>query len=342
MASNNASIHGAILDILYKYYSFEAGLQALQSNKVGFSDPTKFNDPMEGQLWLHTNEVTTSYWSKTLESTGILCMTEDPVNPLMWSHYGNNHTGFAIGYKANDPIFSDQNDTICSAENGHVFFEPDFEFSDVSVALGKAKHWLQDGLPNTDCTELKQAIRHLFLLKQCCWKYEKEVRIVKLLSCPTYFTDKWIQHTGNNAEPLSQPLEPGVSLANSSRISLLPVSKNTICDVVLGMRNPLISGNARIEASQELHDVVDSIEGPISVAKWDQAGKIRKRDLQNEVTWGWPQVTSAVRLKPQQVKAIADKISTGSQLDEGMTVASYHSGSVVATWDRELRERGRY
>lgn len=29
---------------------------------------------------------------------GVLCLTRDPTSILMWSHYGKNHTGFAIEF----------------------------------------------------------------------------------------------------------------------------------------------------------------------------------------------------------------------------------------------------
>ncbi|MEZ8187544.1 DUF2971 domain-containing protein [Shewanella sp. 5S214] len=38
------------------------------------------------------------YWNKKSETVGILSLSSDPVNTLMWSHYGDNHSGICIGY----------------------------------------------------------------------------------------------------------------------------------------------------------------------------------------------------------------------------------------------------
>ena len=36
--------------ILYKYYNFNAGKSALESERVGFRTPTYFNDPFEASV----------------------------------------------------------------------------------------------------------------------------------------------------------------------------------------------------------------------------------------------------------------------------------------------------
>ena len=36
--------------ILYKYYSFNSGKSALESERVGFRTPTHFNDPFEASV----------------------------------------------------------------------------------------------------------------------------------------------------------------------------------------------------------------------------------------------------------------------------------------------------
>ncbi|RUO31651.1 hypothetical protein CWE12_01235 [Aliidiomarina sedimenti] len=38
------------------------------------------------------------YWNEKAETAGVLSLSSDPINTLMWSHYGNNHSGICIGY----------------------------------------------------------------------------------------------------------------------------------------------------------------------------------------------------------------------------------------------------
>ncbi|WP_345886716.1 DUF2971 domain-containing protein [Shewanella algae] len=38
------------------------------------------------------------YWDNKAETVGILSLSSNPSNTLMWSHYGDNHSGICIGY----------------------------------------------------------------------------------------------------------------------------------------------------------------------------------------------------------------------------------------------------
>lgn len=42
-----------------------------------------------------------SFLSATLKNVGVLCLSKDSKNILMWSHYAQNHTGFVIEFKIN-------------------------------------------------------------------------------------------------------------------------------------------------------------------------------------------------------------------------------------------------
>ena len=39
---------------------------------------------------------------------GILCLTEDPSNLLMWAHYADNHRGFAMGIDDAHPVWNER------------------------------------------------------------------------------------------------------------------------------------------------------------------------------------------------------------------------------------------
>ena len=120
---------------LYKYYKFDANYNKRRlTGEVYFSSPLKFNDPLDSQLdvknntkdfseeWLsdklfelgyNTSEiiskiielrsahgieaVVTEVHKKQLEKLGILCLSENNINPIMWSYYTNNE-GYCIEY----------------------------------------------------------------------------------------------------------------------------------------------------------------------------------------------------------------------------------------------------
>ena len=124
--------------LIYKYTDFSDGsLEILSHGTIKFSRPNIVNDPFDcfpthsadtseilikstpGFLEKAANMVgkTTSdllkedpasrlqnaldsglYNYDLLERFGICCLTRDPLNLLMWSHYAQNHTGFVVEF----------------------------------------------------------------------------------------------------------------------------------------------------------------------------------------------------------------------------------------------------
>ncbi|MEO7559630.1 MAG: DUF2971 domain-containing protein, partial [Nitrosospira sp.] len=102
-------------------------------------------DP-EGQLRLmratfvkHTNKL------------GILCFTEDDLNLLMWSHYADNHKGFALQFDL---------------------------AQDVKTMLRISKVDYSNDYPRVNLNNLTNDIKVVFLRKSEGWKYEREWRMI--------------------------------------------------------------------------------------------------------------------------------------------------------------------
>lgn len=153
---------------LYKYYSTATETQLSRaintlSGRIYFSTPSKFNDPFE--LSAKVN-ISTSPLLKTLsvkekeaverifrlrppeavsaewrEKIGILCLTEDPLNILMWSHYANNHTGICIGFDRDASPFNHTKKVIYRGERPKAEFNSDPEKLIDRVLLTKSQHW---------------------------------------------------------------------------------------------------------------------------------------------------------------------------------------------------------
>ncbi|QKE63986.1 DUF2971 domain-containing protein [Aquipseudomonas campi] len=161
---------------LYKYCSISTETQLSRaldtlSGKIYFPTPSKFNDPFElsakvnifsSPLLTHLNtrekeEVQRVFRLRTpdavseewREKIGILCLTEDPLNILMWSHYAQNHTGICIGFDTGELPFSSAMQINYREERPKAEFDSD--------AL----------------------IEHVLLTKSQHWKYEKEWRVLK-------------------------------------------------------------------------------------------------------------------------------------------------------------------
>jgi hypothetical protein len=86
---------------------------------------------------------------------GIFCMSKKNDNILMWSHYADKHTGFCIGFKTDNILFS------C------------IKRVDYDKELPCIKMY------ESDWKKANELIAKSLLIKAEAWKYEKEWRIVK-------------------------------------------------------------------------------------------------------------------------------------------------------------------
>jgi hypothetical protein len=91
--------------VLYKYYSPDR-LKIFGNWKVRFSDPSVFNDVFETS-WPRNPSMSPRDRFRFLQGLGIFCLTEEPDNHLMWVHYAEQHRGFVVGFKTDDPLFSE-------------------------------------------------------------------------------------------------------------------------------------------------------------------------------------------------------------------------------------------
>lgn len=181
--------------ILYKYYSFNAGMKAVASRQLGFRKPKEFNDPFELSAFsavpdedlLDTTDglgVITPRVDSVADQVVICSLTRSPINPLMWSHYGNDHRGIVVGYDVNVPLLTEGDSTLIPVDEGSVFYshskesdtwsqrDKDNIFEIVLSALG---------IPSPE-QEIKHLMKRLLLNKSIHWAYEEEVRVVKILS----------------------------------------------------------------------------------------------------------------------------------------------------------------
>ena len=177
--------------ILYKYLSESAGLKVLENNSIGFTQPICFNDPFETQagypaqgenpIELMYNEIRSwakrSTWS---ENSGVLCFSRNPLNPLMWAHYGDKHRGLVIGIDVEKSGFADEATCLIPAQFGCIIYtqtRPTSEFIGDSfgdpISVGHTQHYPRGH---------EEKMSRLFLQKPMCWAYEEEVRVVKCIS----------------------------------------------------------------------------------------------------------------------------------------------------------------
>ena len=167
----------------------------LKNHSLWFSNPNDFNDPFDCKLdevQLHTSADIANYFNhlknrkypindlnsikkfalsnplklrdsilknreKSINNSGILCMSKSNDNLLMWSHYANAHAGVCLGFTPHEK----------SLQKGEFFHVP------LEV------NYIDSYVPTNYCAEKLEAIKYNISTKQSMWSYEQEVRILK-------------------------------------------------------------------------------------------------------------------------------------------------------------------
>lgn len=168
----------------------------IEDGTIRATSPHYFNDPAElkvqfdfnatkeekearfYEMWADKNDESCANWLRNrdlhteqydaymlrgnlLHSTGVICLTKDYNNFLMWSHYARAHSGFCIGF----------DDTIVNAlDDSNTIAQGEVEYS--------------DNLPvvNFYTSDIHDIIKALFMYKGTVWKYEEEFRVISQTS----------------------------------------------------------------------------------------------------------------------------------------------------------------
>ncbi|MDR6966925.1 hypothetical protein J2X31_000925 [Flavobacterium arsenatis] len=96
---------------------------------------------------------------------GILSLTKNWNNTLMWSHYTNSHKGFCIGFDPKDEYF--QNFLSSDLKKSKLIMEVVYSDKRVEIPLEFGKKKLEF---------------EPFITKSTDWKYEEEVRVISTLN----------------------------------------------------------------------------------------------------------------------------------------------------------------
>lgn len=184
------------------YFSFdEYALKALINNELWFARSDTFNDPFDCNIDIQFEEDDEEYiasvraalqhagrtvtnkkeaiagseelqrnWRQHLDgviaSTGVLCLSEDPSNIQMWSHYANKHTGFCVEIELSEDIET----------GGKMLIKVGYkEHPEVTIVK------LYEMLTGTSQQNI-QVFEMLMAHKEENWSYEREWRLFTDLS----------------------------------------------------------------------------------------------------------------------------------------------------------------
>ena len=102
-------------------------------------------------------------YEKVIRDFGVLCLSEENLNLLMWSHYANSHMGFAVGFD----------------------MESDFFTTGCSLPIWKPKKidYVSER-PSKFFSELSSDMKEILYTKGDIWGYENEWRMIAPLELP--------------------------------------------------------------------------------------------------------------------------------------------------------------
>lgn len=226
--------------ILYKYMSELAVRQILKSRSIGFAKPDAFNDPFElkSAYPLQSSDPVSkartygrqSIWADT---SGILCLTRNPLNALMWAHYGDEHKGVVLGIDVAKAGFRDVSRCLVPVQFGNVIYTHTrpthiFESGEGTSALyvGHTHHYPVGH---------EEKMQRIFLQKAACWSYEEEVRVVKCLSD---------MDSGSNPSGIVSELK-----VHNKTLYCYALPEGAIKEIYLGMRHPALQSRSAARAA---------------------------------------------------------------------------------------------
>jgi len=181
--------------ILYKYTDIKTANLILKNATLKFSRAASLNDPFELSGMHYQKNATWSNddrYEAVALFYGILSLTRNPLNPLMWAHYAkgkkapnndilcldydnNSHAGLVFGIDVEQAQLNSLDLNYLPAKYGSVIYTSTkpinpFENSDNWNALQIDFKFNPDYL---------EALQRIFLYKSSHWSYEEEVRVVR-------------------------------------------------------------------------------------------------------------------------------------------------------------------
>lgn len=159
------------------FYQFQQAqddyIETIIKKSLYVSDPKNFNDPFDCWGTLHNDigeehDVRVSIQEVRLQlgvrNLGVVCLTTNWENQLMWSHYAESHKGMCLGFKFHDSRYS--------AEDDEFILKP-VQYQDLAP-IPMSGAWEDEcaGLPTEEASKL------IIRTKNSSWHYEREWRIM--------------------------------------------------------------------------------------------------------------------------------------------------------------------
>ncbi|EFC90045.1 hypothetical protein Dpep_0013 [Dethiosulfovibrio peptidovorans DSM 11002] len=224
----------------------------------------------------------------------VLSLTRNPLNSLMWSHYGQNHKGFVLGYDVSDAFFCSDLYNVITVNDGNVRYCNDREEYILNCETRQhvhAMYLISSGESIEDLMELppkapgyldedssirvKKMLSDFLLTKSSDWEYEDEVRVVRIVSdlfeeCRETQSDPNCGFDSTSdimlCPSMAYPIKPGLHMY---------AKKQEIKEVYLGCRNPILKAQGALVDGEEdvshkaINEKWDVFSVDLDPSSWD-------------------------------------------------------------------------
>lgn len=166
--------------------SLSGAMKAIETSSIGFTHLEDFNDPFECTAFGFKEQSNSLISSKIAQEAvrnrfsrgyAVLSLTRQPLNPLMWAHYGDSHQGVVIGIDVDKANLHSLSENFIPYQLGEVIYTKTKLQNDLDIIS-------DDELMNVGQNisfegSIFNLAKRAFLYKSLDWAYEEEVRVVK-------------------------------------------------------------------------------------------------------------------------------------------------------------------
>lgn len=166
--------------------SFSAARKVIDTQSIGFSCLEDLNDPFECTAFgfrdsedssITATVATNACKNRFSRKYGVLSLTRQPLNALMWSHYGDYHQGVVIGFDSDLAGFSDTKRNVIPSQYGEVIYSATKPHKNIPII--EEQELMDIGENISFDLDTFNLVKRAFLYKSVEWAYEEEVRVVK-------------------------------------------------------------------------------------------------------------------------------------------------------------------
>ncbi len=191
--------------------TFEAALAILSSSTLSFTKAMDFNDVFEmdaihnytsivNDIGMMVSLFETDHGTLSLaidRSYGVLSLTRNPVNNLMWSHYADEHRGVVLGFDVEEAGFCCENKNVVPANLGDIIYT-----KTVPNRLGNNSTFKRLSYYRSVTSSSQESydfFKYAYLFKGIDWAYEEEIRVVKKIDRHFFDEDNDERNYYNNS-----------------------------------------------------------------------------------------------------------------------------------------------